>query len=123
MTNILVWIGLVAAGWIVIGVVVFVIREREARDALVQFLAAVVLGPALITVGVFLKHRAPRAMPLSAEALERFARQQTSHIGLSKRERSAWLLSYRGHGLILVRRRSGSDSINNVGIRANRCRR
>lgn len=115
--NLLAWVGLAAAAWIAIGVLVFCIREREARQAIGEFLLALVVGPALVTVGVFLRHRAPRAMPLSPTALERFAKQ------LGPGSRSAWLLGYRGRGLIIVRRTDGVDWLNDLPNRASRVRR
>lgn len=122
--SVLAWVGLGALAWIVAGTVVFCVREREARQAIAEFGLALALGPALLTVGWFLRSGAPRATPLTAEALERWARSQTGHTGIGKRERSAWVLSYRNHGLIVVRRRDrGSGWLNDVPNRTSRVRR
>ena len=121
--NVLAWIGLAALAWLVIGVVVFCIREREARDAVGQFLLALVVGPALLTVGVFLRHHAPRAMRLSSSALERFAQQRIGRIERGRPMPQAWALTYRGRGLIVVRRAEGTDWLNDVPNLMSRCRR
>lgn len=58
-------------------------------------------------------------MRLSPEALALFARQ----VGPGVDPVSAWLLGYRGRGIILVRRRGGGGWLNDVPNRANRARR
>lgn len=96
-----------------ISVAFFAVTERDFREAIGQVLAALLLGPALL-VGFLVRGGLPRAVRLSPEALALFAKQET------RGQQSAWLLGYRGRGVIVVRRRSGSDWLNDVPNRATR---
>lgn len=96
-----------------LSVAFFIVTEREFRQAVGQVLAAFFVAPAMLG-GYLVRFGLPRAVKLSPEALALFARQKTSG------QQSAWLLGYRGRGVIVVRRRSGSDWLNDVPNRATR---
>lgn len=121
MTPVL-WMATGAGAVMLLGLVVMCAMERELREALGQCLLALFVAPILLFRGVF--RRLPRAIPLSAAALERFASQQSGTYGRgsTRASRSAWLLGYAGHGVIVVRRRRGRDWLNDVPNRAARCR-
>lgn len=107
---------LVGAGSVsAFGLVWFLIAEREFRDAVLQVVAALVLGPAML-IGILVRSRSPRLMRISPAALELFARQ------VGPGMRPAWALTYRGRGVIVVRRADGRDWRGDVPHRANDAR-
>jgi hypothetical protein len=107
---------LVGAGVVAVaGLVFFACAEREFRQALRQVLGALVLGPAML-IGLLVRSHGPRLMRLSPGGLERFSRQTTGT------GQSAWALTYRGHGVIMVRRARGTDWVGDVPNRMNRAR-
>jgi hypothetical protein len=78
--------------------VVLLTIDRDTRRAAAEVALALLFGPAALLVAV--ARRGPRMRRLSPRALELFARMQEG-------DERAWLLSYGGRGVILVRRRSG----------------
>ena len=93
------------------GLVAALAIDRDLRSAAVRCLAALVLGPAILLIMAFIR-RGPSLLSLSPEALGRFCRQVDADM------QPAWVLSYGGRGVILVRRRSASWWRNNVPSRA-----
>jgi hypothetical protein len=109
------WALVGAGATAVAGLVFFTIAEREFRQALVQVLGALALGPAML-IGFLVRSHGPRLMRLSPGALERFSRQTTGT------GQSAWALTYRGHGVIVVRRTRRDGWVGDVPNRMNRAR-
>lgn len=111
------WMLTGAGALMVIGVVVAAVVDSEFGAALCQVLATLIIGPALAIVYLVRSHGA-RTIRLSPETLQRFAKQQGSTVG-----QSAWAFAYRGRGVILVRRREGTDWLNDVPNRTARVER
>jgi len=92
------------------GLVTALAIDRDLRSTAVHCLAALVLGPSILLMAFI--RRGPSLLPLSPKALGRFCQQVDVDM------QPAWVLSYGGRGVILVRRRSASWWRNNVPSRA-----
>lgn len=110
------WMLLGAGALSVLGLAGLAVAEREFRTALGQVLVSLAVGPAIL-VAFLVRSRAPRTIRLSPEALERFSRQQ------GRTGQRAWAFAYRSRGVILVRRREGTDWLNDVPNRVARTAR
>jgi uncharacterized membrane protein YfcA len=116
MSDAVMWMLVGAGALMLLGILVATVIERDFREALGQVLFTLVLAPALLVV-FLIRARAPRAIKLSPRALERFAQQRGRNM------KSAWALTYRGRGIILVRRSEGDDWLNDMPNRTARVSR
>lgn len=91
-------------------VVAMTIVDGEFRTAIAQVALAFALGPAALII--VWARSGPRMQKISPKALEGFCRQVGPGMA------PAWLLSYRGRGILFVRRREDSGWRNNVPNRA-----
>lgn len=75
--------------------------DKRDRDALITVLSAFLLGPGLLLY-LFVTRRAPRLQRVSPKAVARFME------AASAQRKPTWVLSYRGRGVMFIRRSDGN---------------